>query len=110
MALDTINLEWFLFERISMFYVVSVGIFSSMHGAMTFWVLGKIAHKLCGHVRKEVYIIIFGVINYVASLLIPSFDWIEQLTSWEIPLRMYSIIGVPMIVLLVGLLQRRRFT
>lgn len=108
LALDTVDLEWFLFDRITIFYIISVAIFSTTYGAMALWVVGTIVHTFCGYWRTHIYIAGFGLLNYVVTLLIPNFAWIERLTLLEIPLRMYCIAGVPAIVLILGLAQRRK--
>ncbi|WP_214626565.1 GerAB/ArcD/ProY family transporter [Paenibacillus agaridevorans] len=108
MALDTVNLEWFLFDRITMFFIISVAVFSSMHSALTLWALSKIAHSLFGKIRREWYIVVLGFLFFAGAYSIPNYDWIEQLTVWQIPWRMYSIVGIPLFILTVGLWRRRR--
>ncbi|GED30022.1 GerAB/ArcD/ProY family transporter [Brevibacillus centrosporus] len=107
-ALDTVNLEWLFFDRITMFYVVATVSFIYVNTSVMVWIMSTLTVNLYTSIsRTKICWVIIGV-AYVICILVPDWETIDWLISLDTPLRLYCIIFIPLLIYGIGFYYRRR--
>ncbi|TYS16757.1 GerAB/ArcD/ProY family transporter [Rossellomorea vietnamensis] len=108
MVVDAVNLIWFMFDRFTMFFLLSVVIFILLFLSLVLWMLTTTLTKTIVPSIKPVYLImVISVIIFTISLLISDWKGIEMLFQWNTYIRFYVILGIPFSIFLLGLIEER---
>lgn len=98
-AMDTVDLEWLIFDRITVFYVVSTLSFVILDLAMLHWCTVKLIQKLYLPASKGSWVGIgLMIVVYLAAVALPGWQIMPKLLQYDTPLRMYCLIGIPLLV------------
>ncbi|ARU61432.1 hypothetical protein CBW65_10765 [Tumebacillus avium] len=105
-AIDAVDMEWFVFDRITLFYVCAVLGFLILLQAVFFWIATQILSRLfLPRMKKHRLVAGIGVLLFIVTLQIPSWDWVFRLLLWDTPLRLYCMLGIPLLVKVWSLRQ-----
>jgi hypothetical protein len=107
-ALDTVNLEWLIVDRITMFYVVSTLSFIFIYTSILVWMIASMLGKLYVPFSKKVLSWAIAFAAYVVCVWIPDWETIERLIFLDTPLRLYSIGFIPLLIYVIGMTKGRR--
>lgn len=108
-TMDTISIRWLVFDRITIFYMLSIVTFSLIFGALLIWMLSMIIHRLyLPSIRKDWTGILIGALAFACGLILQGFDEIDTVYKFDLPLRVYSLACIPVILLIFGLKKGRK--
>ncbi|MCM3257368.1 spore germination protein [Paenibacillus lautus] len=102
MTIDTVNITWLLFDRITIFFLLSLMAFALLYLGVTLWVLATLAQKAVPNVPSVYLLIALTAGLFAISLAIPNWNSLKNLQVWIIPLRMYIFLVLPLITFLIG--------
>jgi hypothetical protein len=107
-AMDTVNLEWLFFDRITMFYVVSSLAFIFIFTSILVWMIASMLAKLYVPFSNKVLCWAAAFIAYVCCLSIPDSETAQRLIKMDTLLRFYSIGFIPLLIYVIGMTKGRR--
>ncbi|MGE6753928.1 GerAB/ArcD/ProY family transporter [Rossellomorea sp. NPDC071047] len=108
MTVDAINLTWLMFDRLTMFFLLSIVIFILLFISLVLWMSVEIINKCLLPTMKSSYLVIaVSLIIYIICLWIPNWSDVEQLFKWNTSLRFYVIFGVPISIWILGVRARK---
>lgn len=102
MTIDTVNVTWLMFDRITIFFLLSLMAFALLYMGVTLWILVTLSGKALPFIRAPYGLIGMTVVLYAVSLSIPDWDFLKQLQIWIIPLRLYIFIVFPVLTFILG--------
>ncbi|MFC5649743.1 GerAB/ArcD/ProY family transporter [Paenibacillus solisilvae] len=95
-TLDAINITWLMFDRITMFFLLSLITFTMLFLSTILWKTMRIVNR-CMPSFKPVYLLIsISLFVFIVCLMIPSWEVVEKLFWWNTYLRFYILIAVPL--------------
>ncbi|WP_309122507.1 GerAB/ArcD/ProY family transporter [Paenibacillus sp.] len=106
-ALDTVNLEWLMFDRITMFYVVATIVLIYVYSAVLFWCSTRLVSKLYWPWSPKPLLFGIAAAVYVSCLAIPDWYTFDVLSHWNAPLRLYGIACIPVLAFAVAITNKR---
>ncbi|MCT2537104.1 spore germination protein [Aquibacillus koreensis] len=107
LAVDSINLTWFMFDRMTMFFLLSIIIFILLFISLVLWMIVRVLSKCIAPSIKPFYLVVaVSLLIFIICLFIPSWKDVEQLFLWNTILRFYVILGVPISVVILGIKSR----
>jgi spore germination protein (amino acid permease) len=108
MTVDAINLTWLMFDRLTMFFLLSIVIFILLFISLVLWMSVRIINKCLLPTMNPSYLIMaVSFIIYFICLWIPNWNDVEQLFKWNTSLRFYVIFGVPISIWILGVKARK---
>lgn len=107
-SMDTINIQWAVFDRITIFYVVSLITFAMVFGALLQWMLSILINRLYIPINPKWIILSIGTLVFILGFFITGFPVIDKMFYLNVPLRFYSLAVLPLIIFFLGLRQRRK--
>lgn len=107
-SMDTIDIQWAVFDRITIFYVLSLLTFAMVFGSLLIWMLSTLINRVYIPINPKWIILFFGTLVFILGFFIRGFSVIDKILYLDLPLRFYSLIGLPLFTLFLGLRQRRR--
>lgn len=102
MTIDTVNITWLLFDRITIFFLLSLMAFALLYLGVTLWVLVTMTKRAVPIIPETYLLIALTVGLFAISLAIPNWDYLKKLQEWIVPLRMYIFLVVPLITFIIG--------
>lgn len=105
---ETLNISWLMFDRVTMFFLLTLIAFSMLFIAITFWETHRIINQYIPLVKPIYPIFVLSVFVFVLGLLIPDWKIVEKLFLWNTPLRFYILITVPLSIYYLGLRFKRK--
>jgi Spore germination protein len=102
MAVDAINLTWLMFDRITMFFLLSMLIFIMLFISLVLWKTVRIAHHYIPSIKRKYQLIIISILIYLVSFFIPNWSEVDSLFKWNTLLRFYVMFAVPLSVYILG--------
>ncbi|TCP55869.1 spore germination protein [Tumebacillus sp. BK434] len=107
-AMDAIDLEWFAFDRITVFYLCAVLGFALIFLALLIWVTQQLLTELFLPKVKSRWVI-YGIcaILFAATLIVPSIDYLYKVLVYDTPLRLYCMLFLPVVLKLLSLKKGR---
>jgi hypothetical protein len=111
-SLDSVNISWTIFNRISLFYAVALLAFVMTLSTFSLWSSAHIIRKMMPAWRENYVRMVLIVIIYMASLLIPSWDMYINIFTTDTWFRLliYTIIPVSVFVRGAFLARQQRKT
>lgn len=107
-AMDTVDLYWLIFDRVTMFYVTASLTLMIVSSAVFMWMAAQLIHKLYAPFPQKWLSACLTIVCFVASILIPGLFSIDRLIWLDTGIRFYCIVGIPCMVALMSLAHRRR--
>jgi hypothetical protein len=107
-AMDTINLSWLMFERVTIFYVTATFSFVLMFIAILIWMTALLIHKLYIPYSRKGLAIAVTLISYMVGCIIPNWNEIEELIWMDTGLRFYCMVAIPIVMWILNLIPKRR--
>ncbi|MGG1553476.1 GerAB/ArcD/ProY family transporter [Paenibacillus ferrarius] len=101
-SLDTVNITWSIFDRVSLFYAVALLAFVIMISSFSLWSCGLLLHKLVPVCKESYFRGGLCLIVYVAAMLIPTWERYVEIFSADTWLRMAVFVVIPIAVYLRG--------
>ncbi|MEH7010206.1 GerAB/ArcD/ProY family transporter [Neobacillus niacini] len=107
-VLDAININWLMFDRVTMFFLLSLFSFIMMYLSLVMWKAIRIIHHYIPSIKPVYLIILLSAAVFFTCFLIPDWKDVEKLLWWNTFLRFYSIIAVPLSLYFFGLTLKRK--
>ncbi|MEB9894999.1 GerAB/ArcD/ProY family transporter [Bacillus cereus] len=109
-AIDTIDTNWFIFNRQTMFFGISLVGFTIIYNAVMLWMIGSIMKKLFKWQESKYWIIAFSLIAIIFSLSVPNQSMNGKYLLWSTGAHVFSMIIIPFSIFIYGVLLGRRVT
>jgi hypothetical protein len=107
-ALDAIHMNWLVFDRVTMFFLLNLVTFIMLFVASALWMAGRIV-SVCMPAVKPAYLVAsFAAIVFIISLMISDWKDVQKLFEWNTPLRFYMLIAIPASIYYLGLRSKRK--
>jgi hypothetical protein len=108
-AANSVDINWFVFNQQTMFFGISLVGFTIIINAVFLWIIGQITQKLfnCQRSKTPYWIIAFSLIAFIFAVSVPNQAWIEKFVLWSAGANVYSIIIIPVSILIYGVLAGR---
>ncbi|ASS76529.1 hypothetical protein CIG75_17230 [Tumebacillus algifaecis] len=98
-AIDAVDLEWFVFDRITVFYVSSLLAFVFIYLAIQCWIFTQLVSKLfLPRLKPSLITWSFGLVTLVGTVLIPTWEWVFKAVRLDTPFRFYSMVLIPLLI------------
>lgn len=109
MSVDTINVTWLMFDRITSFFLLSLIAFAMLYLGVTLWALGAMM-DLVRPLKKSrpIWIMFLTICLFVFALLIPNWSYLKEIQAWLIPFKLYTLIVVPLLTFGLGWRYKHR--
>ncbi|WP_240633242.1 GerAB/ArcD/ProY family transporter [Paenibacillus montanisoli] len=103
-VLDSIRVNWFFFDRLSLFYIMAVLLSTLMNVTGLLWLSRALASRSSAFIRLAANPITVSAIALILALLIVNMSELEKWTEWGAPARF----GVVFATVLAGAYYRRQ--
>ncbi|MDU0201133.1 MULTISPECIES: GerAB/ArcD/ProY family transporter [Paenibacillus] len=108
-SIDTVNLTWSIFNRISLFYAVALLAFVLVITSYALWASSVLVRKMIPG-WKETYIRpVLCLLVFVASAMIPNWSSYVKIYASDIGFRIFVFLAIPIAVYLRGGFIQRAF-
>lgn len=107
LTLDTVDIESLIFNRVTMFYVISTLMFVVIYIALLIWASVRIIKKMFIPMNEKYLAILLTFAAYTAGLLVPGWNWVDTFIWWDTSLRLYCMIAIPVAVFWMAQRKRR---
>ncbi|GAB6930320.1 hypothetical protein JCM10914A_43030 [Paenibacillus sp. JCM 10914] len=102
MTIDTVNVTWLMFDRITIFFLLSLMAFALVYLAVTLWVLTTLSKRAIPAIPGPYMLIGLTLGLFLISLYIPNWDFLKNVQKLIIPLRLYIFLVIPLLVFVLG--------
>ncbi|WP_413381849.1 GerAB/ArcD/ProY family transporter [Alkalihalobacillus sp. 1P02AB] len=107
-ATDAVNINWLGLDRITMFFLLSSIAFIMLFISFIIFNTAKILNHYLPKINNQFLVLITALITLVVCWMIPSWSEIDQLFTWNTPLRFYVIFLTPLSLLFLGKRSRKK--
>ncbi|RIX59736.1 hypothetical protein D3P08_04285 [Paenibacillus nanensis] len=107
MTVDTISIDWLMFDRISMFFLLSMITFVILFLATVMWKLIRII-RFKWNAKPAVLIPALSVALFVTCMNIPDWKHVSDLLWWNTFFRIYVMVIIPAATIVIGVRYRKR--
>ncbi len=107
-AIDTVNVSWLMFDRITLFFLLSLVGFSMIFLSLVMWKTGLLVRSAFKFMSPIITVLVIAASIFLICLLIPDWQSVERLLWWNTLLRLYVMLVIPITTLIVGFLHRRK--
>ncbi|MBP1962902.1 GerAB/ArcD/ProY family transporter [Paenibacillus aceris] len=104
---DTVDTEWVVFDWLPTFFVIAMIAISMVEMAVTFWMMATLIEKLFLKKKRGIAVLLVGVLSYSFSCYLDNIDTLAKFSVLNTFLCFYSIIGIPLAIILMSLRYRR---
>jgi len=101
-TLDIIQINWLMFERITVFFLMSLISFVMLFVALVLWQSSQIVGRFWPRAKTNWIIGGLSVVIFAGCLMVRSWNGVEQLFIWNTWIRWYILIVVPLTVYALG--------
>ncbi|WP_047979754.1 GerAB/ArcD/ProY family transporter [Ornithinibacillus contaminans] len=106
MAVDAINLTWLMFDRITMFLLLSLLTFIMLFISLILWKTVRITNHYISSWQPAYLLVIISALIYIISFFIPTWSSMENLFKWNTFLRFYVLLSVPISIYILGVRRK----
>ncbi|NOV01168.1 GerAB/ArcD/ProY family transporter [Paenibacillus planticolens] len=103
---DTIDTEWVVFDWLPTFFVIAMIAIAMVEGAVIFWMMATLIEKLFLKNKRGIAVLVVGILSYSFSCYLDNIDMLSKFTLLNTSLCFYSIIVIPLAVILMSLRRR----
>ncbi|MCA0149660.1 spore germination protein [Rossellomorea vietnamensis] len=108
MTVDAIHLTWIMFDRLTVFFLLSIVIFTLLYISLVLWMLERIIRMcLWPSAKSSLLIIGLSIFIYLVCLWIDNWEGVEMLFKWNTTIRFIVILGVPISIYFLGVKERK---
>jgi Spore germination protein len=107
-VVDAININWLMFDRVTMFFLLSLIAFVMLFLSLAGWQAARIIQYCIPKLKSSYLVIILFTAIYFSCFLLRDWQEIENLSSWNSPLRFYVVVTIPLAVFILGKRKARR--
>ncbi|WP_178025191.1 GerAB/ArcD/ProY family transporter [uncultured Paenibacillus sp.] len=108
-AVDTIDITWLMFDRITMFFLLSTVTFVMLFTALTAWVNVEILKRCLPKSVRTSYIVIgMSLLTYIIGINVPDWRDVDFLFGLNAVMRIYVYLTIPLSVFILGRISRRK--
>ncbi|MBD2872279.1 GerAB/ArcD/ProY family transporter [Paenibacillus arenilitoris] len=108
MVVSTIQINWLMFDRVTMFLLLSLISFTMLFIALLIWQTGVIVGRTIPKVKMSYIVTALSVVTFIGCVMVRNWEDIEELFLCNAVLRLYVWLIVPFAVYLLGLREKRR--
>jgi spore germination protein (amino acid permease) len=106
-AIDTVNLNWLMFDRVSMFFLMVLMTFIMLFVSLLLWKTVRILNTCFPTIKPIFLVITLASLIYISCLMITSWVGVERLITLNTFLELYVLSSVPISVYYFGFRLRR---
>lgn len=107
LTVDTVDLDWLMFDRVTMFFLLSLIIFIMLFISLVLWKTVKILNACFSSVKPIYLVITLSTIIFFICLMIPNWEDVQRLFTLNTFLRFYVMSAVPISVYYFGIRFRK---
>lgn len=107
-AVDAVNINWLMFDRITIFFLMSLITFIMLFLALVIWKMLKIINVYIPSIKRIYLFIFFITIFFIICMLIPNWEDAERFFIWNTVLRFYVMLVIPFSIYFLGIRNRKR--
>ena len=110
MSLDTLEVNWLMFDRITIFFLQSLTTFVMLFIALLMWETVTVINRTIIKVKPGYILFGLCILIFIACLKIPDWENVQQALLWSTYLRTYVMIVLPLTILWLGLSKKKQYT
>ncbi|MED1820717.1 GerAB/ArcD/ProY family transporter [Bacillus subtilis] len=107
-VVDTININWLMFDRVTMFYLLSLISFIMLFISLVTWKAIRILSFYIPSIKPVKLMIVLSGAVFLSGCLISDWKDVEKLFWWNTLLRFYILIAVPLSIYFFGFRLKRK--
>lgn len=107
MAVDTVDVSWLMFDRVTMFFMISMLCFVILFLSLGMWVTLLMIKRGIPVLKDPTACLLLAAVVYGACLLVPNWSAVERLMWWNTLPRYYAAFVIPLAVFALGARRRR---
>ncbi|MBM6994518.1 GerAB/ArcD/ProY family transporter [Paenibacillus sp. DXFW5] len=108
-AVDTIDITWLMFDRITMFFLLCTVTFVMLFTALTAWVNVEILRRCLPKSIRTSYIVIgLTLLTFIMGINIPDWQDVDLLFGLNAWMRLYVYLTIPSSIFILGWISRRK--
>lgn len=108
-AVDTIDITWLMFDRITMFFLLCTVTFVMLFTALTAWINVEILRRCVPKSIRTSYLAIgMSLLTFIGGIHIPDWRDVDSLFMVNALMRLYVYLTIPSSVFILGRLSRRK--
>ena len=107
-ALDAVNINWLMFDRVTLFFLMSLITFIILYLSLVIWKMVKIVNVYIPLKNSVYLLVVLSAMIYVICLLIPNWEDVETIFTWNTFFRFYIMGVIPLSVYILGIRFRRK--
>ncbi|MFC3801091.1 GerAB/ArcD/ProY family transporter [Cohnella sp. GCM10012308] len=108
MAVDTVDVSWLMFDRVTMFFMISLLCFVILFLALVMWEMLLLLRCVLPAVKAPVASALLAVFVFIVCLSVPNWSAVEQMFWWNTYLRLYAAFVIPLVTFALGFSRRRK--
>ncbi|WP_027084573.1 GerAB/ArcD/ProY family transporter [Cohnella panacarvi] len=107
-AVDTVNVSWLMFDRITLFFLLSLVGFVMIYISLVMWKTALMIRSVVTIMSPIVTILLLTASVFLACLYIPNWHAVERILWWNTLLRLYVMLVIPFVTLVLGFRLHRK--
>jgi hypothetical protein len=107
-VVDSLNINWLMFDRVTMFFLLSLIGFIMLYTSLVLWKAALIISSFVPKIKVNYLMILLSVAVFFFSFLIPNWKEVEKFFWWTSFLRLYILITIPLSIYLLGIRVKRK--
>lgn len=107
-AVDTVNVSWLMFDRITLFFLLSLVGFTVIYLSLVMWKTSLMIRSVFSFMPPVTTVLLLAASVLLICLYIPDWHSVERLLWWNTILRLYVMLGVPLITFVIGFRRYRK--
>ncbi|QGH34209.1 GerAB/ArcD/ProY family transporter [Gracilibacillus salitolerans] len=107
-ALDSVYISWLVFDRITMFFLISLLIFIMIFLSLLLWMVCSILVHFVPIVKHSYVLYFLSILIFIICVMLPDWKVVENLFWWNTYFRFYVILVIPFSVLIFGVRSKRK--
>ncbi|KQL49789.1 hypothetical protein AN963_08790 [Brevibacillus choshinensis] len=108
MAIDTVNVTWLMFDRITMFFMISLICFVLLFLSIVMWKTTLLIRRGFPFIQPVHANLLLALAIFIVCLQIPDWKSVQQLLWWNTYLRLYVMTVIPLVTLVLGIRHHRK--
>jgi spore germination protein (amino acid permease) len=106
---STIHINWLMFDRVTIFLLLSLITFTMLFISMILWEVSRILNRTMPRVKLNYIVISISAIIYICCLMISNWQEIQAVMMWNTLFRFFVLFAIPFSILFLGLRSRRMY-
>ncbi|WP_276351891.1 GerAB/ArcD/ProY family transporter [Cohnella caldifontis] len=107
MAVDTVDVSWLMFDRVTVFFMISLICFVLLYLSLAMWKTVLLLRSGIPLIRPVQANASLAAVLYIVCALIPDWESVERLLGWNLFLLAYVTMVIPLVTFLLGLRRER---